>query len=192
MTATIDVDFIWHRASSYELGVSARGKVIRQKGRLAPYSPLRLETLPLHFAKLDGSPKACLDFATRFGFLETVPGAGDEESVSDWRHSIMLVRGWVEMIAAGNLALPGLASNSLITTVDVLVGYEPSGARRLVLRPRALLNAMLLQLAQSSAIATCQQCGQWFEVGAAGKRVVAKFCSDKCRNRFNYERRAEK
>ena len=196
---TIDIDFIWHCGRDYELGLSKRGQVIRQKGRLDRYSPSRIEKLPFRFAKLDGSPESCLDFAKRFGFLETIPGQGDEELVADWRHSIAYVRGWVELLAGrlavpdpqGQLRIAAFAGRSRITTVDVLISADAPGAQRMVLRPPNLLSAMLLQLAQSSAIATCEQCGMWFEVGADGKRTVAKFCSDKCRNRFNYERRAK-
>ena len=197
--ATTDIDFIWHRARDYGLDLSKRGQVIRQKGRLEPYSPLRMENLPFQFAKLDGSPEGCLEFAKHFGFLETVPGQGDEELIADWRHSIAYVRGWVELLAGrlvpdpqGQLRTAVFAGRAPITKVDVLISVDAPGSQRMVLRPPTLLSAMLLQLAQSSAIATCRQCGMWFEVGADGKRSIAKFCSDRCRNRFNYERRAKK
>jgi hypothetical protein len=194
--AKIDVDFVWFRARDYELVSSSRGAAIRQKGRIAPYSPLRTEKAHLIFAGLDGSPEQCVGFAKRFGFLEMLPGQGDEETVTDWRHSIKRVQGWISVLgddpSGGLLATPGIKSNSSITSVDVLISTDPPGPRHLVFRPQTLLNAMLLQLAQSSAIATCQQCGQWFEVGGEGKRTIAKFCSDRCRNRFNYERRIGK
>jgi hypothetical protein len=82
----------------------------------------------------------------------------------------------------------------MITSVDVLLSTDsaPAGAHRgLVLRPPSLIDAIKLQLAQSvasgNAISTCQQCSKWFEVGGKGKRNIAKFCSDRCRSRFNYE-----
>ena len=88
-----------------------------------------------------------------------------------------------------------------LTTVDValLSGEEDSWDAKpaLVLQPRTLLSAMLVQIAQSRAsgasIHVCEQCQKWFEVGVGAKRaLVTKFCSDRCRNRYHYEQRIGK
>jgi len=88
----------------------------------------------------------------------------------------------------------------LITELDViLVPGKPDGRLALSLRPKVLVDAMRVQLAQSIAggneISVCEVCGSWFEKGGRGgdaKRSIARFCSDKCRNQFHNERRASK
>jgi hypothetical protein len=197
--AKFDIDFIWYRTPHVEL--AKRNTVIRQKGELEPYSPFRMEGMPFAFEKLDGSPEACLNFARNFGLLRTGP-AGREEEIANWRDAIMFVRKWIEVltgdvrvvdpagrIRTGGIAVPGARTHSDIANVKVFIDCEPGRSRRLTLRPVDLLNAMLLQLATSSGIATCQQCGNWFDIGGEGRRVIARFCSDECRNRHNYEKR---
>lgn len=200
-----DIDFVWYRAPGrYQL--AKRNTVIRVKGELEPYLPFKMENLPFIFEKLDGSPEKCLEFAQLFGFLLTGPAAGcrfgDEEEIDFWRHSIGLVRGWIQALAGdarvvdpagrlrtGGVATPNWWTGTNIADVKVFIDCKPGRARRLSLRPIGLLNAMLLQLATSSGISTCAQCGNWFDVGGEGRRVIAKFCSDECRNRHNYEKR---
>jgi len=105
------------------------------------------------------------------------------------------MRGWIQALGVDG-APAGFLSRQKVASVELLFETHPLGRRAILLRPITLMDAMLLQLAQAQAgggsIATCQQCGKWFEVGAEGKRKVAKFCSDQCRNRFNYERRTQK
>lgn len=199
--AKFDIDFVWYRAPHYEL--ARRNTVIRQKGALEPYSPFRMEGLPFIFERLDGSPQACLSFAQNFGLLHTGPRpSGAEEEIAKWRLGIGLVRSWIQVltgdarvvdpagrIRTGGIAAPGARTHSDIANVKVFIDCEPGRSRRLTLRPVDLLNAMLLMLATSSGIATCQQCGNWFDIGGEGRRVIAKFCSDECRNRHNYEKR---
>jgi hypothetical protein len=196
--AKADIDFTWGRAR-YEL--ARKNTVIRRRGTSELYSPLRMETLPFEFARLDGSPEECLRFCQLFGFLKMWPDPkGDEETISLWRDAIALVKSWITDFAGGVTvrdpqgklrtgAFYGV--NASITQVNVGVGPNPSGSgsRRLILKPPDLLSAMLLQIAAASAIASCQQCGHFFDIGGEGRRVIAKFCSDECRNRHNYEKR---
>jgi hypothetical protein len=205
--AKIEIDFQWRRAFAYELAGSKRGPVIRQmSGRLEQYSPLQThQQLYLLFAKLDGSPEACLEFASHWGLLGLLCHKGAVEEIDEWKHQIKLVRSWVQTLEiehggkSPSVSTPNfIRSRTKITTLDVLLGSSgvPGASLAMVLRPRTLVDAMLLQLAQSAAsgnsILACQQCGQWFEAGTEGKRSVSKFCSDRCRFRFNYERRARK
>jgi hypothetical protein len=180
-----------------------RGTALRQKGDLEPYSPFKMEKMPFIFERLDGAPAACLAFAQNFGFLRTGPRpSGAEEEIADWRHAIGLVRSWIRVLGgdvrvidpagrvrAGGIAVPDARTRSDIANVKVFIDCEPGRSRRLTLRPVNLLNAMLLELATSSGIGTCEQCGHWFGIGGEGRRVIARFCSDECRNRHNYEKR---
>jgi hypothetical protein len=211
--ATIGIDFDWPRAFQYKLASSKQGQVIQQTSVNTERTwPLRYNgKLYLEFANLDRSPEACLKFATRWGFLgfrgkgadeppvPTPPKKGAEEQVEDWRSAIGFMKQWLDALRGdygGQLnqllrtrgALVG-RSRTKITNIDVFLAEEPEGRRSLVLKPPSLLDAMKLQLAQSAGsgndFKTCPRCGRWFEAGAHGKRTVAKFCSDKCRNQFH-------
>jgi hypothetical protein len=67
---------------------------------------------------------------------------------------------------------------------------------RLRFRPACLLDALWLQFAQritgDATVRQCQHCGQWFEVGpGTGRRLDARFCSDKHRISFNSAKRTK-
>jgi hypothetical protein len=54
---------------------------------------------------------------------------------------------------------------------------------------RAAIEAMGIDLPAST---TCDQCGKSFTRGQGGdRRSIAKFCSEKCKNRFHYVRRCK-
>jgi hypothetical protein len=93
------------------------------------------------------------------------------------------------MAAGKGIALMPISSLAVVLQYGIV---KPT----LILRPPFLLEAIRLQMALFFAggkeLASCQQCGRKFELGADGKRSVAKFCSDQCRNRYHYERRAGK
>jgi hypothetical protein len=209
----IDIDFDWPVASAYVLAASRRGRVIRQASADTERAwPLRHKgKLYLEFANLgrDFSPEECLAFAARWGFLgfkgkgaepiPTPPKKGAEERIDDWQLAIEFMDRWLRTLRGdygGQLnqllrsrgAAPGRV-RTRISNIEVLLAEEPEGRRALVLRPPSLLDAMKLQLAQSAGsgndIKTCPRCGRWFEAGAEGKRSVARFCSDKCRNQFH-------
>jgi hypothetical protein len=194
MTA-IDIDFEWGVGHRYECVVDEEAKrVIRQTSHRRDLKrPLQtFSELYLAFAKLDGSPEACLNFARSWGLLRPTAKLGASERLDDWKRGINEMRDWVNV--AGYVEMGGIRAR--MTKVDVeLVSGEPGAKRPMFmrLRPATLFDAMIVQLAQSQAggasLHTCAQCRHWFEVGASGKRTVAKFCSVPCRNRFHYEQR---
>jgi hypothetical protein len=189
----IDIDFEWSVGRCYECVVDEEAKlVVRQTSRqLDLKRPLQtFSELYLAFAKLDGSPEACLKFARLWGLLRQPAKLGASERLDDWKREINEMRHLVN--AAGFVQMGGIRAR--MAKVDVeLVSGEPGAFMRL--HPATLFDAMIVQLVQSQAsgasLQTCGQCGRWFEVGAAGKRKVAKFCSDRCRNRFHYVQRAQ-
>jgi hypothetical protein len=203
---TIDIDFKWTRAcltsrsarsDTYKIDTAAQ--VIRQADGVGreTFEPLTVPTkLYLAFAELDGSPESCVGFARAWGLLTTRAANDASEPLEVWRREIKEMKAWIRRVHVVRTE-NSRRIRMRMTSLDVaLVSGEPNTKPALVLEPRTLLDAMHLQLAQShasgAALQSCEQCKKWFEVGARGKRSVAKFCSDECRNRFHYERRIEK
>jgi hypothetical protein len=186
--ATIDIDFEWSVGRSYELvdGETVIRQTSRHRDRKRPF---QIAGLYLKFAELDGSPKACLDFAKWWGLLRQPAKLDASEQVSDWKREINRMRQFLNN--AGFVKMGGIR-----TKVEVeLVSGDLVGNAILRFRPATLFDAMIVQLFQSMAgggsLHTGNQCGRWFEVGGSGKRTLAKFCSDTCRNRFHYEQRTK-
>jgi hypothetical protein len=208
---TIDIDFKWTRASltarslrsvdTYEIDsvpvADKTAQVIRQAGAgRETFEPLTVPTkLYLAFAELDGSTEACISFATAWGLLTTPAAKGAAEPMDVWRREIKKMMAHINVVSMVRTENSRRVRMRMASLDVALVSGEPNTKPALVLQPRTLLDAMYLQLAQShasgAALHTCEQCKKWFEVGGAGKRSVAKFCSEECRNRFHYERRAK-
>jgi hypothetical protein len=191
---TIGIDFEWGVGRRYEYEKADR--VIRQTSRLRDLRrPLETFSGLYHaFAELDGSPEACLKFARTWGLLRQPAKLDAFERLDDWRGRINEMREWLDV--PRYVEMGGIRSR--MTQVDVELVSSEAGAKRpmfMRLLPRTLFDAMIFQLAQAEAsgasLHTCAQCGRWFEVGASGKRTVAKFCSVQCRNRFHYDRKAK-
>jgi hypothetical protein len=75
-----------------------------------------------------------------------------------------------------------------------LVRDRASGMAVISFSPTTLLDALWLQLAQALSGGTqfrrCEQCNIPFPVGGKGRRLVARFCSAKCRIDFNSLKRS--
>jgi hypothetical protein len=194
--ANTAIHFEWSKGWGYEL--SGEGKVIRQSHRGRDrFHPLEInKSLYVAFSRLDGTPNACLEFARSWGLLTERARPDAAEPLELWRQKIRLMKASIAMVDMVRTVNSRRSEAAMATVKVVLVSGEPDAKPILVLRPPTLWDAMLTQLALSKAgggsLATCEQCGNPFEVGASGKRSVAKFCSDECRNRFNNQRRARK
>jgi hypothetical protein len=202
--AIIQIEFEWTRAfakaasaHSYEY---ADGK-IRQIGRgKQRYSPLASQSLYLDFARLSGTPAACVAFAEKWGLLVTPASATEApaEDLSFWRAEIKKMQALIGMLPTVIRVANSRGTYARVGSLDVLLvpGTGPDAKPVMVMEPRNLLQALNLEMAQfvagGGSLLTCQQCGRWFEAGHRGKRTVAKFCSDSCRNRFHYERGVSK
>lgn len=200
--ATLNIEFEWLRGHAYEAAKDPEGKrVIRQIGRGRDrFRPLEISpALYLTFAALDGSPEACVGFAQLWGLLTTPAHVGAAEPHDAWQREIKRMKSLISMARMVRTA-NSRRIRLVMTSIEVallsgeLDAWDAKPA--LVLQPRTLIDAMIVQLAQSRAsgnsLQNCEQCGRWFEIGASAKRNVAKFCSDRCRNRHHYERRIEK
>jgi hypothetical protein len=215
-TAAVKVDFEWTHGR-YECVPSPRDKMrltLRQIGqwreRVKPLESLSGEGLAVTFANLDGSAGQCLEFANRFGLL-TMPareGAAeflDGPKQDSWRAQIRKMRSLLSSteivrtttsraIRLNMTAVDRAMDRPVDTAVDIgLASGLPNTSPTLIMIPRTLLGAMIVQAAQARASGTsfrsCAQCAKLFEQGAGAKRVVARFCSISCRNRHHYERR---
>jgi hypothetical protein len=72
-----------------------------------------------------------------------------------------------------------------------------SGNAVIKFRPARLLDALWLQLGHSlsggAKVRKCDRCDVWFPIGGkSGRRLVARFCSDKCRIEHNSLERTRK
>jgi hypothetical protein len=193
--AKVNIDFEWSRAHDYECGSRHGGRlIIRPVGRARERTrPLELDSeklIALQFQKLNGSPEQCVRFARVFGLLLTEPKSdGSGEWLEDWQNAIERV-GQIIRGAEGTGTLK-IASLDLMLRCGV-----PGSTPRLVYQPRTLLDAMLLQFAQSrvsgSAIRQCEECQDLFEAGGRERRSDAKFCSVACKDKAQYKKRARK
>jgi hypothetical protein len=187
-------EFRWPRPHRCALD----GGVIRQvgRGRDNHWEPLKhVPDLYLKFAELDGSGEACMDFAGKYGLLTTPAKIGAAERVEGWQPEIRKMKGLISMVGTVGTHTHSYRMIMRVTEVTVaLLSGEPGGDVKptLVLQPKNLLDAMKVQLASAAAggvsLHTCAQCGRWFPVGDKAKRSVARFCSDRCRLRFHYEK----
>jgi hypothetical protein len=67
---------------------------------------------------------------------------------------------------------------------------KASGSATIKYSPARLLDALWLQLSHElssgAQVKQCVRCGNWFSVGGKSRRrLVAQFCTDKCRIEFN-------
>jgi hypothetical protein len=193
-----EIDFEWIHAYAKDGGRAYEyvDKKIRQVGRgIETRRPLEIDrALYLKFAKLDGSPAACVEFAQTWGLLTTLALPGAEEPIDLWRDEIKHAKFWLRGLSEASVPL----GRAVSFVTHVRVGVEFNSSRetpRLLLTPTNLRDAMLLQLVQAIAggvvIQVCEQCGEWFTAGGDARRSVAKFCSERCKNRHHYERRTK-
>jgi hypothetical protein len=195
----LDLDWEWGRAHRYEPGTASGDPVIQQVGRgrdrIRPLGEHRPRPAYLEFATLDGSPEACLAFASSWGLLFSPPKDGAAEPLSTWRQEIKTLKRLLDAVPAHIITVHSRRTSVKITKLDVgLVSGDPGGRPRLMIQPENLLSAMLLQFAQAQAggasVAACAQCGTLFEIGGRGRnrrRVGAQFCKPACRMRYHYE-----
>jgi hypothetical protein len=197
---SINVDFDWYRAFSKDgsPGYEHKGGKIHEIGRAhEPIKPLEIrDVLFRDFAQLDGSSRACVGFAHRWGFLKVQQFDRERaESLAEWRREIESMKWWIAMIERDTGMPFGRAASSIGATAGVFLQVGGAPSPSVVLRPTTLIDAMRLQMALFFAggnqFSTCVQCGRSFAIGEA-RRSDAKFCSDTCRFRYHNKRRAGK
>jgi hypothetical protein len=167
----------------------------REGGRLAEYEPL--DKFPLLFTQFASIPKnaeGVLEFTQKFGpltkdGLDPLIGENVEYLLDAARAMEMIIKGAMDPVLP---RVVGFNLGRLVARFEVV-----DGAVRLKLDAQELLNALWLQCAQhlsnGANLQRCQQCHTWFEAGlGTGRRLDAKFCSDKHRILYNSRRRSER
>jgi hypothetical protein len=197
----VKIDFQWSRAYSKRPGGAAYAiqdeKIVQVGDRKQAYSPFRLNDLYLEFAQLDGSPKACVGFAEKYGLLcESARLARPPaEDLSFWRSEIKRMSTSLRVFSRLIRVVNSRGTFAKVGKVDVLLvpGEGPNAPPAMVMEPGTLLDAMNLAMANfisgGGTLIPCRNCGVLFQAGAAGKRTVAQFHNDECRIAFNNAKR---
>jgi hypothetical protein len=186
----LEFDFTWYKdAKGYRLtpergrGLDAPAwevqpaRIVRNRGRLLPYEPLRIEDLFERFSRIK-TPEDVLRFVETYGPLTHSGLRGKGDVVHDLIAEARDMRSSVSKpLGRLNVTIRNAVSET-----------------RLRVRPASLLDALWLQFAQAgSRSRECPQCHERFLVGvAARRRADAKFCSAECRKRFNSLRRSRR
>jgi hypothetical protein len=151
-------------------------RIVRNGGALQMYQPLNIPNLFTHFSRLARSEDGVLKFVQRYGPL-TRAGLGKGGDV---------VPAMIKEAENMAQALRGGSVSRMITKFNAWIVTDQTGMRFKV-SPTSLLDAIWLQFVQSkSKFRECLQCGELFMHGGVGaRRADAKFCSDKCRIKYN-------
>jgi hypothetical protein len=146
-------------------------RIVGRGGKLQSYRPLEIPGLVGRFFEMATSEKGVLEFVEKFGPLTHQGLRGKGEIVPE------VVDQAKAMVRYGTRGLGKF---------EAWIEIDHEGMR-LKVRPTCLLDALWLLLAQTNTRSkVCQQCRKPFPIGVAvGRRRDAKFCSDKCRIKFN-------
>jgi hypothetical protein len=159
-------------------------RIVGKGGRL---KPLRLNDYPMlfnEFAKINTS-HGLLAFVTEYGpltYARVAGGAGDVvPSLLDQAK---------RMKARLKPQRAKIAPDIPITHLMASLSTDRKGTVSLKIFPATLLDALWLQFGQAltegAEMHQCKHCQGWFPVGGkSGRRLVAEFCSDEHRKRFN-------
>ena len=159
-------------------------RIVGKGGRL---KPLRLNDYPMlfnEFAKINTS-HGLLAFVTEYGpltYAGVAGGAGDV--VPSLLDQAKRMKGRLQPQRAK------IAPDIPITRLTASLSTDRRGTVSLKIVPATLLDALWLQFAQAltegAEMHQCKHCQGWFPVGGkSGRRLVAEFCSDEHRKRFN-------
>jgi len=159
-------------------------------------------SLYAEFASLDGSEKACLNFAHRYGTLfyphkiKTVIGTPVREALSEWKHLIKRTRNLIRRCELSR-ANPEEAFRQFakkdrrLFSVEVFLSIKSSNSpATLEMRPESLYAAIELQTILSIIFEgrqpyECIECNKPFTVGIGARRSQSKFCSRRCKDTYH-------
>jgi hypothetical protein len=202
MATAIAGDFEWTRVSpgrdesGYCYVEGQIQQIGRHKGR---YEPLKVDSLYLRFAELDGSPDSCVEFANTWGLLEKRASLTNppSESLRDWQREIKRMKANISHFPSMIRVASSVAVTAIVGSLDVMLVPNATATEKpaLILKPHSLLQAMNLQaalwVAGGGTLVTCEQCGRPFQAGIGGKkRSIARFCGDRCRVQHHRRTRA--
>jgi hypothetical protein len=124
-----------------------------------------------------------LSFITKYGSLTK------KDEIPQLLHTAKEMK---ECLRSKKLPLRSIADLKASASID-----KAKGGITIKVRPTRLLDALWLQLggelSGGAEFRQCKHCGNWFPVGGkSGRRLVARFCSDKHRIEFNSLERTRK
>jgi hypothetical protein len=210
----LEINFDWPVASEYVVRKSLWGKgqraiYVAENATITVRQPLdENPSLYAEFAKLDGSEKACLNFAHRYGTLLFDPrnpnamGPGDTERLRIWRGFIDNVRGIIQRCELSR-ANPREAfrqfgkKDRALTDVGLSLSIKNSNSpATLEMRVPNLITAMELQAIQSILLGgrksvQCIECSRPFLIGGGARRSQSKFCSARCKDNYHNRLKAQ-
>lgn len=191
----------------YELDPNRFGKpqrVVPNSGELIPYQPLsntKFDKLSRVFASIQ-TPENVLYFVQQYGPLTEAglyPDQGEnvENALKQAAFFRDLLKGGRRLRKRTSAFFEGGVTESPhFASLEASLTPDASGALRLRVLPKNLLDALWLQLAQvlaaGTSIRACLLCDTWFGAGpGTNKRLDAKFCSDEHRVLYNSRRRTK-
>jgi hypothetical protein len=159
-------------------------------------------SLYAEFASLDGSEKACLNFAHRYGTLfypdkiKTVIGNPGPDSFRHWKERI---KGTKDLIRRCQLSRTNpeeafrqfAKKDRRLFSVEVFLSIKSSNSpATLEMRPESLYAAIELQTILSIIFEgrqpyECIECNKPFTVGIGARRSQSKFCSRRCKDTYH-------
>ena len=159
-------------------------RIVGKGGRLRP---LRLNDYPMlfnEFAKVSTS-HGLLAFVTQYGPLTYAGVAGAAGDVVP-----SLLDQAKRMKGRLKPQRWKIAPDIPITRLMASLSTDRKGTVSLKIFPATLLDALWLQFSQAltegAEMHQCKHCQGWFPVGGkSGRRLVAEFCTDEHRKRFN-------
>jgi hypothetical protein len=167
-------------------------------------------SLYAEFANLNGSEKACLDFAHQYGTLfppydartRHISNRPDLESFVNWKREIKKMRDIIRRceLSRSNPAEAfrqfGKRDKWLIGVDLVLSITNPHSPATLETRVQTLIAGMQLQAVQSILFegrksVQCIECNRPFLIGGGARRSQSKFCSTRCKDSFHNSLKAK-
>jgi hypothetical protein len=212
VVTTFEIDFQW---PIYNKGYEVRpaeppsnkgfikiGKperIVHLGGKVRYERPLLVPTVHLQFAALDHTPDACKRFANTYGYLfQDEQSVAEGEPLKEWYREIAVLKNAVMLYEKWELLTAwGAMGDMRFTSIDVVLHPDYEDTPRLHLQPPSLISALHLQFAQTitsgAAVATCQHCAMWFEIGGThGPKRSAITCSRRGHIALNNARRVKR
>jgi hypothetical protein len=162
-------------------GAGRPERVVSKSLDRVTFRPSGAKDLHLLFAHLRTAADV-LNFVQKFGPI-TEFGARIGDDVALVLQHAEAFRGWIaadkNVRKRASALLDG--KSPVFARLDASLDMDALGKVRLKLRPRSLLSAAWLQLAQvlsETTLRTCAHCGKFFEAGhGSGRRLDSRFCS---------------
>ncbi len=188
MHTPFEIEFSWGRC---EAGYEERGEeiVMANPKTMQQIRPTEMRPdLYLRFAGIKDTPAAIIEFASLYG----LPGMSDlREQISVIKNARRAMQHLIERKTNFPKKSPLDFPEMPLAHTDVVMRTDKDGNASLYLRPRSLLDAMMVQYAKSlltgGDFVSCQYCDAPLAIQGRGrKRRDTKFCDANCKAAWHY------